>query len=95
MVGEFLLPLRELLQLLQRLIDLLLLLLLLAVRLRLIALVLILFGIELEIEEAFHIACTGATAAATAAVLAAERYLDIAGRSLGTHQVLQGFLLVR
>ena len=79
LLGQFLLPPGELLQFLQRLVDLLLLLLLRAGRLRLAALVLILLGIEFEIEQAFQVARAGAAAATTAATtLLAEGDLDIA-----------------
>src|ERR1019366_6589628 len=91
LLGQFLLPFGELFQLLERLVDLLL-LLLLAGRFRVIALVLILLGVELEIEEPFHVARAGAATTA-AIVLIAERHLDIARRGLGAQQVLQRLLL--
>jgi hypothetical protein len=81
LLGEFLLALRKLLQLLHRLIDF-------ALpgvgglRLAAAGFVLILFGIEFEIEQALqvaHGAIAAASAAAPAALLAvAERHLDIA-----------------
>ena len=89
LLGEFLLPLGKLLELLQRFVDLLLLLLLLAGGLRLVALVLILFGIQFEIEKAFHVARASATTTAAAPALVAEGHLDIARCCFGAHQVLQ------
>ena len=97
LLGQFLLPLGELLQLLERLVDLLLAAAAAAAgRLRLAALVLILFGIEFEVEQTLHVA-RGAAAAATAAAAAllAEGHLDIAERRFGAHQVLQRLLLGR
>ena len=93
LIGQLLLTLGQLFQLLQRFIDLLLLLLLLAGGLRLIVLVLILFGIQFEIEQPFHVARPGAAATASAALLVAERHLNIAGRRFGAHQVLERLLL--
>ena len=65
--------------------------------LRLLALfVLVLLGIQLQIEEAFHVARGAAAAAATAAAaLLAEGHLDIAERGFGAQQVLQRLLLGR
>ena len=95
LLGEFLLPLRELFQLLHRVVDLPL----LGIR-RLLplprALVLILFGIELEVEKALHIAGRPTAASATAAsALAAKSHLDIAERRFGVQEILQRFLLRR
>src|ERR1035438_2043656 len=92
LLGQFLLTFGELFQLLERLVDLLLLLLLLAGRFRVIALVLILLGVELEIEEPFHVA-RASTATTAAIVLIAERHLDIARSGFGAQQVLQRLLL--
>ena len=57
------------------------------------AFVLILLGVELEIEQALHVACGAAATASTPAAALSERHLDIAEGRLGAQQVLQSFLL--
>jgi len=92
LLVEFLLALGQLLELLQRVIDLLLPLLggLRAAS----ALVLILFRVEFEVEKALKIARGAASAAAsTRAATLPESHLDIAHGSLGAQQELQCLLL--
>jgi len=54
--------------------------------------VLILFRVEFEIEHAGEIAA-GPSAATTTALLRSERHLNVAERSFGAQQMLQGALL--
>src|SRR5262249_57424110 len=91
LLGQLLLAPRQLLELLQRFVDLLL--PLLSGSLLLAALVLVLLGIELEVEQVVEIA-TGPATAATAAA-ASERDLNLPERGLGAQQVLQRLLLRR
>src|SRR5205823_6590516 len=76
LLRQFLLALRKLLQLLQRIVDLLLALLLRRLR-PLVAFVLVLLGIQLQIEQTFEVARTGAAASPAATALPPEGHLDI------------------
>jgi hypothetical protein len=87
LIGELLLAARELLELLQRLINFLL-TLVAGLTAAFGALVLVLFGIELEIEEAFEVAGATLGTAAPAASAVAERDLDITARGFRAQEVL-------
>ena len=89
LLGELLLPLRELLQLLQRLVDRPF--LALSCGLLLAGLILIFFGIELQVEQVGQIAA-GVLPPPPPAATAAEGNLNIAECRFGAQQVLQGFL---
>src|SRR5439155_332967 len=95
LLGQLLLPFRQLLQLLQCFVDGLLLRIAAAALLRLFgALILILLGIEFQIEKALQIAGgpAAATTSSTASALS-ERHLNVAERRLRAQQVLQRLLL--
>src|SRR5207253_883686 len=78
LLGEFLLPFGKLLQLFQRFVDLLLLRIAALLSALAGAFILILLGVELEIEEALHVACRAAATASPAAAALSKCHLDIA-----------------
>src|SRR5262249_8203430 len=84
LLGQFLLALGKLLELLQRFVDFLL--PLVGGGSLLSALVLVLLGIEFQVEETLEVALGPAASPATASALAAESHLDFAESRLGTQE---------